>query len=861
MSPRKTFWSVDRWLPVGLRLCVCGIVFSLIRVAAQEIEEAQEQFRRGNYEEVIQIAQKNVDAGGSPDWRLLLIRAQLTTGRYPEARTNALKAVNSFPTSLQTLLLARQADLFQNELESASRRVSEMQVYVQRRIQSAQTGEGLVDIGQALLLVGIEPRLVLENFFRRAEKLESPPREAFQATGELALDKHDFALAADAFRAGLAKFPDDPDLQAGLARAFESGDRDEMLKAITAALAINPRNVPSLLLMADHLIDAEQYDDAERQLGLVLKVNPYQPEALAYRAVLAHLRNDPEHEKEFRELGLRFWKTNPQVDHLIGLKLSQKYRFEEGAAAQKRALAFEPNYLPARRQLAEDYLRLGQNEQGWELAKAVHDQDAYDVTAYNLTVLHDQMAKFQTLTNADFIVHMSPLEAQLYGDRVLELLVRAKETLGRKYGVELTRPTTVEIFPEQKDFAVRTFGMPGNPGYLGVCFGSVITANSPASQAPNPANWEDVLWHEFCHVITLNATRNRMPRWLSEGISVYEERQANPAWGDKMNLAFRGLILKDELTPLGKLSSAFLTPKNGEYLQFAYYESSLVVEFIVEQYGLESIKKILADLYKGDEINQAISAHTAPLPDIEKRFAAFAREKAAKLAPHADLDELPDRHSLVPAPIWEKLHPDNYYVRLRQARELMEAKRWSEAQPVLEALAESYHGEKGAANPLWLLAVTQRNLNETNAELATLQKFATQESDFVDLFVRLIEISEARKDWPASSDYAERLLAVNPLLSLPHRVLAKAGVTLGKNDQAITAYRKLLLLDPTDPADAHYQLASLLHARHDSEKEARRHVLQALEEAPRFRDAQRLLLEMTEDKPQPKPAAETSNIK
>ena len=128
----------------------------------------------------------------------------------------------------------------------------------------------------------------------------------------------------------------------------------------------------------------------------------------------------------------------------------------------------------------------------------------YDVTAFNLSTLHDQMAKFQTLTNANFIVHMSPLEAGLYGDRVLDLLSRARATLTRKYGVELTKPTVVDIFPEQKDFAVRTFGMPDNPGYLGVCFGSVITANSPASQAPNPANWEDVLWHEFCHVVTLD---------------------------------------------------------------------------------------------------------------------------------------------------------------------------------------------------------------------------------------------------------------------------------------------------------------------------------------------------------------------
>ena len=314
------------------------------------------------------------------------------------------------------------------------------------------------------------------------------------------------------------------------------------------------------------------------------------------------------------------------MDHLIGIKLSQKYRFTEGAAAQRRALEFEPEYLPARRQLAEDMLRLGKNDEGWAYAESVHKDDEYDVTAYNLTVLHDQMAKFQELTNANFIVHMTTHEAGLYGDLALDLLSRARETLCKKYGVELKQPTTVEIFPEQKDFAVRTFGMPGNPGYLGVCFGSVITANSPASQAPNPANWEDVLWHEFCHVVTLTATKNRMPRWLSEGISVYEERQADPAWGEKMDLAYRDIILKGELTPLGKLSGAFLSPSNSVHLQFAYYESSLVVEFIVQHYGFENLKKILSDLGNGDEVYFSIANHTAALPELEKQFAAIARE-------------------------------------------------------------------------------------------------------------------------------------------------------------------------------------------------------------------------------------------
>ena len=58
-----------------------------------------------------------------------------------------------------------------------------------------------------MLLLGVEPQVVLENCFRQAEKMDPPPREAFLASGKLALNKHDFSLAADAFRAGPEKIP------------------------------------------------------------------------------------------------------------------------------------------------------------------------------------------------------------------------------------------------------------------------------------------------------------------------------------------------------------------------------------------------------------------------------------------------------------------------------------------------------------------------------------------------------------------------------------------------------------------------------------------------------------------------------
>jgi tetratricopeptide (TPR) repeat protein len=228
------------------------------------------------------------------------------------------------------------------------------------------------------------------------------------------------------------------------------------------------------------------------------------------------------------------------------------------------------------------------------------------------------------------------------------------------------------------------------------------------------------------------------------------------------------------------------------------------------------------------------------LPELEKQFTAFARTQADALAPGADLEEPPKSDDLA----WIQTHTNNYFLRMRLARKLMEDKNWTAARPLLEATAASYSGERRADNPFWLLAVTERNLNQTNAELAALTKLAERESDFVDLYLRLIELSVASKDWAAAAKYANLLLAVNPLISAPYAALAQAQDALGDGDQAIAAYRRLLLLDPPDPAEVHYQLARLLHARGNAEAEAKRHVLQALEQAPRFREAQRLLLQL-----------------
>ena len=807
------------------------------------LETVERWFVEGRYEACVDACLKGIeDARYNVEWHLLLIDSLMVTGQYTNALQVARRAVDQFRTSIRARHAARPVYLYNGEPQRADQLLGEINYLAKNRMWAYIDPPNLVALGRAALEMNADPRRVLEQFFDRAKAGGPDRRDVYMAPGELALAKGDYLLASKIFTEGLAKVPDDPDLLCGLARAFAPSERRRMLALLEGALTVNSNHIPSHLLRVDHLVDAEDYPAAIESLAEVIRVNPWHPEAWTYRAVIAHLGASLPDETDYRDKALAYWTNNPAVDHLIGKKLSQKYRFREGAAYQRRALGFETSYLPARIQLAQDLLRLGEEEEGWRLANAVHEQDGYDATVFNLVNLKEVIDDFATLTNEHFILRMSTEEAAIYGGRALALLENAHQTLSARYQVELDQRTIVEIFPEQKDFGVRTFGMPDNPGYLGVCFGPVITANSPASRGLSHNNWEAVLWHEFCHVITLQMTRNKMPRWLSEGISVYEELQANPTWGQIMNPRYRAFVLDGELTPVSELSAAFLAPRSELHLQFAYYQSYLVVDFIVRRHGLDKLRLILHDLGEGAEINEAIARHTAPMDEIEDAFVEFATHRAEALGPELKWDR-PEPEELAEAdPDWIELKRNNYYVLMHEAQRRLREEAWEEAKVPLQRLLELYPDQRGGDSAYLMLALAHRKLNEPDQERDTLTRFALVDGDAADAYLRLMELDEVREDWDGVMRNADRYLAVNPLVTKPYRLLAEAAVRADRKPLAISAYKNLLRLQPPDPVDAHYQLAGLLHEAGDPE--ARWHVLKALEEAPRFRDGHRLLLEI-----------------
>jgi predicted Zn-dependent protease len=225
-------------------------------------------------------------------------------GRYPQALTAVTNALAAEPRSIRLRWSARQALLANGQPEAADEMTAVIQQLFSSQYWRYRNAKDLVVFGRVALAGGMEPKLALDRIYDAAKKADPKCPDPYLASGELALEKHDFALAARFFQEGSKQLPENPDIQLGLAQAYAPSDQRLMLEFLTAALEQNSNHVGSLLLLADHQIDAEEYREAENLLARVDAVNPAHPEAWAYRGVIAHLRHQPDAESQARERAL-----------------------------------------------------------------------------------------------------------------------------------------------------------------------------------------------------------------------------------------------------------------------------------------------------------------------------------------------------------------------------------------------------------------------------------------------------------------------------------------------------------------------------------------------------------------------------
>lgn len=827
---------------IAMVFCLCLPAHS--RSQAADLSEAFDLFYQGDYSACVEMCSAEVKRGVWNDgWSRLLMESHFALGQYQQAKEVYEQVQNKFNSSLSLRFLGVQAHRYCGEGAQARKLIDEIPELVREASYRYTDRENRIALARFSVTMGGDARDILKNIYDPILKSDSRYVDAYIAVAELALDKADYQEAAKTLSKAVALREKDPQIQFMLARAWESSTPTRAAEHLAKALQLNPRHADSLLMQARNRIDAEQYDEANQILQSVLETNPKQPIALALQASVAHLQGKYEEEGKLRKQALATWDLNPAVDHTIGDVLSRHYRFAEGVEYQRRAVQMDPLFAPARFQLAQDLLRLGSDEEGWELIKQIADFDRYNVEAYNLRTLQDRLSKFVTLEGDEIWLRMDAKEANIYGPRALELLSEAKRTLEKKYDFPLKHRVVVEIFPQQSDFAIRTFGLPGGAGFLGVCFGNVITANSPASQGETPSNWESVLWHEFCHSITLQKTNNRMPRWLSEGISVYEELERDGSWGQRMNPLYQQMLLGEDFVPLSKLSGAFLNPKSAIHLQFAYFESSLAVRYLVERHGIELLQRLLIDLGMGLPMEQALTNRYGQTEALDADFKSYITDLAQQFHPETDFTK-PEK-DVDGQPInWSDLlkqMPNNYFAQLHKVRSEVEAKDWAAAKESVNRLLELYPDDAERGGAIELAILVAREQSDTTTEVELLRKLIALVGDRVPALTRLLELDRQRSDWNQVVITAKKLIAVQPMIAVGHEALVEAQRNLSQpalNVQPLTAMKEL---KPTDPAGLHYQLAEALHAA-DRNVEARIEVLKALEYSPRYRDAQKLLI-------------------
>ena len=272
-----------------------------------------------------------------------------------------------------------------------------------------------------------------------------------------------------------------------------------------------------------------------------------------------------------------------------------------------------------------------------------------------------------------------------------------------------------------------------------------------------------------------------------------------------------------------------------------------MVEFLIERYGLDLLRRVLVDLSVGMPIEESLQRYIGPPAVVDQQFADFARGQAEALAPQLQWgrEMLPDTATASELAALLQQYPNNYWLMQRLAEAWIDTAQWQQARELLERLHASFPTDTSPQNAARQLARVYRQLDDRDAERRVLTELAELDGEATDVYGRLMELAVQQQQWDALRQESLRLLAVNPLIPAGHEMLALAAEQLQRHDEVVAAQQALLQMNPADPARVHYRLACALQQLGQL-TEARRQVLQALEAAPRYRAAQQLLLDLVD---------------
>jgi tetratricopeptide (TPR) repeat protein len=679
---------------------------------------------------------------------------------------------------------------------------------------------------------------------------DSSNLEATRRIGDLFLDKYNAPDARVSFESVLKRAPNDAEALLGLAQVEEFEGKSTMPATLKKALTANPRLLGGLVMLARLQLESEQFDSATVTARKALAVDSTSMRAWSVLGATAWLRGDS---ATFRSALASATGLQPRpsdfYSELAEAAVRQR-RYEEAVHLAERAVSYDSLSVRALGVLGTNQLRTGRMADGQATLDRAFALDAYNLWHKNTLDLLDTLKTFRTIKQGRFELVAPAGEADLLALYILPLLNRAFDSLQVRYAFTPPTPVRLEFYRYHADFSVRSVGLVGL-GALGVSFGSLLAMDAPSARDVGSFNWGSTAWHELTHAFTLGASAHRVPRWLSEGMSVLEERRAERGWGGDASVQFIAALNAGLLHPISELSEGFVRPRFPDEIGFSYYQASLFCEMVESQKGAKALPAMLMAYREGlstPEVFQKVLGQSAAQVDLE--FARYMRTKFAVPLRSITAERTVSGTSQIavqggsrPETVGMITPTGEFVDAMRSAMEAMELRQKDSTRVRLERAQALFPDYAGDDSPAWMLAQLARDRGDTATALSQASIVTSRnETAWVPNLMEA-DMREKRHDAAGAMAALSRMLWISPYDNTVHDRLAALATAKGDHALALRERRAIVANRPSDVMNARYELARALAATGDVTA-ARRELLQVLEQAPSFEKAQALLLEL-----------------
>lgn len=664
--------------------------------------------------------------------------------------------------------------------------------------------------------------------FDRAVAADSNNLDAQRRIGALFLEKYNAPEARASYELVLKRAPADPEALLGLARLEEFEGKGSAMVTARKALEASPTHPDILAYIARLHLDAEAFDSATALAERAVRADSTRLEGWSILGASAWLAGDSTGYRRALRAATALQPQPAQFFTALAESAVRQRRYAEAVRLATDAVRLDSASAHALGVLGTNQLRLGDMNGGRASVERAFALDPFNLWHKNTLDLLDKMQTFRTVKQGRFEVVAPVDDAELLSLYIIPLLERAYDSLSVRYGYRAPTPVRLEFFRQHADFSVRTVGLLGL-GALGVSFGSLLAMDTPNAREKGAFNWGSTAWHELTHAFTLGASAHRVPRWLSEGLSVLEERRANTGWGARTTLPWMLAYRAGRIRNVSQMNDGFMRPRYPEETAFSYYQASLFCEWVELTKGPRALPALLTAYRDGADTPSAMQRVLGlSMSEVDAQFDAWIRQRFATelqaLAGPTGADSTGGAfvNTMRAAVRMLEVNPDSARVMLERARQLF----------------PSYAGDDG---PAWYLARAALEARDTTRALAMLEQVTGRDETAFDANKLEAELRERRGDLPGAAAAAERVLWIWPYDAGDHEALARLASKVGDHARAVRERRAVIALRPGDLMEARLELARALAAAGDTAV-ARRELLSILEEAPGYEGAQQLLL-------------------